>query len=474
MKKLLFFLWFTGFVCTAMSQTDPVLMRINNKPVTLSEFEYNYNKNNSEGVLDKKNVDEYVELFINYKLKVEAALDARLDTTSSFRKEFRTYRDQQIQPLLVPQTRMEEECRKYYDRMKANLQGKDVILPAHIFIRVKQNADKDEQAKLKERIDSVFHALENGADFAELAKKISQDPQSAPRGGTLSWIGPNQTLKEFEDVAYSLEKGDISQPFLSTVGYHIVKMMDRKELEPYEELKPSISRFLESKGIKNQLTAQALDSIASSNGNGKSVEQILDEETERLCAEDKNLKYLVQEYHDGLLLYEICNREVWEPAAKDTLGMESFFKKNKKMYAWDKPRYNGMIYYCQNEKDVKAVKKTLKKVSPEQWTTVVREKFNKDSVTVRMEKGLFKQGDNRNIDILGLKVKKLKPKPIDGFPYVGIIGQRLKKGPKDWSDVSAQVATDYQRHCENQFVEKLRNKYKVEVDKEVLKSVKKH
>ena len=64
--------------------------------------------------------------------------------------------------------------------------------------------------------------------------------------------------------------------------------------------------------------------------------------------------------------------------------------------------------------------------------------------------------------------------PESWYPYVGIIGQRLKKGPKDWSDVSAQVATDYQRHCENQFVEKLREKYKVEVDKEVLKSVKKH
>ena len=160
MKKFLLFLWFTGFVCSAMSQTDPVLMRINNKPITLSEFEYNYNKNNSEGVLDKKTVEEYVDLFINYKLKVEAALDAKLDTLSSFRKEFRAYRDQQIQPLLVPQTRMEEECRKYYDRMKANLQGKDVILPAHIFLRVKQNASKEEQIKAKERIDSIFQAIE--------------------------------------------------------------------------------------------------------------------------------------------------------------------------------------------------------------------------------------------------------------------------------------------------------------------------
>lgn len=474
MKKTLFFLWLVGFACASMAQTDPVLMRINGKPVTRSEFEYNYNKNNSEEVLDKKTVEEYVDLFVNYKLKVQAALDAKLDTAESFRKEFRTYRDQQIQPLLVPQTRMEEECKKYYDRMKANLQGKDVILPAHIFLRLKQNASKEEQARLKERIDSAFQAIENGAEFETIAKEISQDPQSAARGGVLSWIGPNQTLKEFEEVAYSLNKDEISKPFLSTVGFHIIKMKDRKELESYEELKTSISRFLESKGIKNQLAAETLDSIAAKGGEEKSVEQILDEETERLCAQNKELKYLVQEYHDGLLLYEICNRDVWEPASKDTLGMEGFFKKNKKLYAWKKPRYNGMIYYCKNKKDVKAVRKALKRIEPEQWTNVIQELFNKDSVAVRMEKGLFQQGQNRNVDVLGLKIKKLKPRPIDGYPYVGIIGDRLKKGPKEWTDVGAQVITDYQRHCENEFVEGLRDKYEVEIDKEVLKTVNKH
>lgn len=456
-----------------MAQADAVLMRINGKPITRGEFEYNYNKNNAEGVLDKKNVDEYTELFINYKLKVEAALDAKLDTMAGFRNEFRTYRDQQIQPLLVPQAQMEQECRSYYDRMKANLQGKDVILPAHIFLRIKQDASEEDVARVKARMDSVYQALVDGADFAELAKTISQDKTSATKGGTLSWIGPNQTLKEFEDVAYSLSKDEYSEPFLSTVGYHIVKLLDRKELETYEELKPSITRYLESRGLSNRLVAMTLDSIAAESGNEKSVEQILDEETARLCAENAALKYLIQEYHDGLLLYEICNREVWIPAAKDTLGMESYFKKNKKKYAWNKPRYSGMIYYCRNEKDVKAVKKALKRVKPEQWTAEVRKQFNQDSVTVRMEKRLFQQGENRNVDILGLKTKKGKLEPMEGFPYVGIIGKRLKKGPKEWTDVSAEVVTDYQRQCENEFVAELRQKYKVEVDKDVLKTVNK-
>ncbi len=82
----------------AAAQDDPVVLRINGKDVPRSEFEYNFNKNNAEGVLDKKNLDEYVNLFINYKRKVEAAKEAGFDTLTSFRKEFRTYRDQQLRP----------------------------------------------------------------------------------------------------------------------------------------------------------------------------------------------------------------------------------------------------------------------------------------------------------------------------------------------------------------------------------------
>lgn len=86
---------------TAFAQKDPTIMTINGQPVSRSEFEYSYNKNNAEGVIDKKSVDEYVDLFINYKLKVQAALDAHLDTLTSFKKEFLSYRDQQVLPSLL-------------------------------------------------------------------------------------------------------------------------------------------------------------------------------------------------------------------------------------------------------------------------------------------------------------------------------------------------------------------------------------
>lgn len=474
MKKILCSFLFLVAGIGANAQDDPIVMHVNGQPVPRSEFEYNYNKNNSEGVLDKKNVEEYARLFVNYKLKVQAALDNHLDTLSSYQKEFHQYRDQQIRPLLIPHNAMEDECKKYYDQMLASLQGKELLQPAHIFLRVPQAATEDVQAAAKARIDSVAQELKNGADFAELAKKVSQDPGSAARGGLLPWIGPNQTLKEFEDVAYSLEVGQVSEPFLSTVGYHIIKLMDKKPLESYDELKENIRRYLESQGLENQLAAQVLDSMAQQSSPQKTVEEILDEETERLCAQDNELKYLVQEYHDGLLLFEECSRNVWEPASKDTMGIASYFKANKKKYAWKEPHFRGLVYYCKNQADVKAVKKCLKGVPEDKWTATIREQFNKDSVMVRMERRLFKKGDNANVDVLALKDKSAKLNPLKDFPYAAVVGKVLKKGPEEWTDISNQVVTDYQRMREDEYVADLRKRYPVEIHEDVLKTVNNH
>ena len=473
MKKILLPI-LLSCVLGAHAQEDPIVMHINGTPVTRSEFEYNYNKNNSEDVLDKKDVKEYAQLFVNYKLKVLAAMDAHLDTLSSFQKEFRMYRDQQIRPLLIPENAVEDECRAYYERMLSSLGGKELIQPAHIFLRLVQTADEQAQKEARARIDSIYQELKGGADFAELAKACSQDPQTAARGGMLPWIGPNQTLKEFEDVAYSLSVGEYSEPFLSTVGYHIVKLLGKKPLESYEELHPNIKRYLEGQGLEDQLAAQLLDSLAKNSEPQKTVEEILDEETERLCAKDSDLKYLVQEYHDGLLLFELCNREVWEPAKKDTLGMERYFKANRKKYAWDKPRFRGLAYYCKNEADVKAVAKAIKKVPEDKWVTTIREQFNKDSVTVRMDFRVFKEGDNKNVDALGLKVKGAETAPLKDFNFYGVFGKRLKKGPEKWTDVSNQVMNDYQRMREDEYVEALRKKYTVEIHDEVLPTVNNH
>lgn len=462
-------------VAIAQQNDDPVVMTVAGEPITRSEFEYNFNKNNTDAVVDRKSVREYADLFAVYKMKVRAALDARMDTASAFQKEFRHYRDLQVRPLLVPDVVVEKQCQDYYEGMLQALGGKDLIRPAHILVLVPQNADVQVQEAKKQLADSIYNALLQGVAFEELAHKHSDDVQTGKNGGALPWIGPGNTLKEFEDVAYALQEGEMSKPFLTPVGYHIVKMLERKQLEPFDSLHPQIHRFMERRGVHERLAVDALDSIVKKYNGQYTTDQILDMETERLCADNMELRYLVKEYHDGLLLYELCSTQIWEPAKTDTLGLENYFKQNKKNYAWDTPHFSGMVFYCKEKADVKLVKKLLKKEKDDaKWIAVVREHFNKDSVMVRMDKRLFAKGDHNNVDAIVFKVKGTEVKPLEGFSHIGYVGKVLKKGPEKWTEVGAKVVQDYQKAQEDKFVEELRKKYPVVIYEDVLSTVNNH
>lgn len=475
MKHITYLLSFGFYLFsqTVLAQgSDPVVMRINGKDVTRSEFEYNYNKNNTDGVIDKKTVEEYADLFINYKLKVCAALDAHLDTLTSYQEEFRSYRDQQVRPLLVSPEAEEKEVRAYYDQMLAQLEGKQLIQPAHIYVRLTQQATAEQQAAAKTRIDSIYQALKSGADFAELAAKTSDDKATGMRGGVIGWIGPHQLLKEIEDAAYALKVGETSAPVHSNVGWHIMKLMAERPLEPYDTLAPRILQFLEQRGIKDKIANELVDSLAKQSG--RTVEQVMDDASDRFAAQDEELKYLIQEYHDGLLLYEICQRQVWEPAARDTAALMTYFKANKKKYAFEKPHFAGALLQARTPEVLKQAKKALKGKAEEQWANIIKSQFNADSVQVRFERRVFQQGENALVDSLALGIKQGKTRINKNFPAVGIAGRKLKKGPQRWTDVSAQVIQDYQSKKEQEFVEELRRRYRFEVFKEALNTVNKH
>ena len=320
-----------AFAITAGAQTsDPVVMTINGQNVTRSEFEYSYNKNNGDEVIEKTTVEQYVPLFVNYKLKVAAALDARLDTLASFKQEFAKYRDQQVRPTIVTSEDVENEARKIYDDRQKMIGDKGLIRPAHILIRLAQKASSAAQDSAKARIDSIYACLRSGADFADLATRLSQDPGSAKRGGLLPWICIGQTLKEFEDVAFSLNKGEMSKPFLSPVGYHIVKMTDRKQLEPYDSLRANIITFIEKRNLRDAIAQRKVSEMVKSSNGQLTAAEIMQQKADSLAKVDEAMKYLIQEYHDGLLLFEVSNREVWEKAAADSVGQMKWYKKYRK------------------------------------------------------------------------------------------------------------------------------------------------
>ena len=320
-----------AFAITAGAQTsDPVVMTINGQNVTRSEFEYSYNKNNGDEVIEKTTVEQYVPLFVNYKLKVAAALDARLDTLASFKQEFAKYRDQQVRPTIVTSEDVENEARRIYADRLNMIGDKGLIRPAHILMRLAQKASRAAQDSAKMRIDSIYACLQRGEDFADLATRFSQDPGSAKRGGLLPWICTGQTLKEFEDVAFALNKGETSKPFLSPVGYHIVKMTDRKQLEPYDSLRANIINFIEKRNLRDAIAQRKVSEMVKSSDGRLTVAEVMQQKADSLAKADEAMKYLIQEYHDGLLLFEVSNREVWEKAAADSVGQMKWYKKYRK------------------------------------------------------------------------------------------------------------------------------------------------
>ena len=461
-----------GFTTASAQSSDPVIMVVNGQPVPRSEFEYSFNKNNAEGVIDKKNVEEYLDLFINYKLKVEAAKEAKLDTMTSFKEEFASYRDQQIRPVFINDADVEAEAQKIYKETQTRIDSMGgMIKPAHILLLVGQKATVEQQNATKVRIDSIYNALKKGADFGELARRLSQDKGSAAQGGELPWLTKGQTLKEFDEVAYSLAKGEMSAPILSPAGYHIILMKDKGNFFPYDSVHADILRFIDQRGLRESIIDNKLKEIAAEQH--VTTAQLLDAKAAEMSAEDLDLKYLIQEYHDGLLLYEISNSTVWDKAAKDEAGLASYFNKNKKKYKWEQPRFKGIAYHVKDVADLKAVKAAVKNLPFDQWAEKLRTTFNNDSVLrIRVEKGIFKQGDNALVDREIFK-KDTTVKQLKDYPYDAVFGKKLK-APQSYQDVRNLVLTDYQEQLEKEWVAGLRKKYAVKVDETVLKTVNKH
>lgn len=462
MRKLFLLLAFSVSTALWAQSSDPVIMTINGVDVPRSEFEYSFNKNNSDAVIDKKSVDEYADLFVIYKLKVAAALDAKLDTMASFKEEYTTYRNQQVTPTMVSDAEVLNEARRIYDRTKEMIGPRGLVKPAHIVVELNTKASAQEQEKAKQRIDSIYQALKRGADF---------------NGEELPWIMPGQTFKEFEDVIYSLQKGEMSQPFLTPVGYHIVLMKDRKQLEPFDSLKHNIVQQLERRGIREEILQARLNHLVEQSQGTMTQAEVIDKRSDSLAAVNEEMKYLFKEYHDGLLLYEISNREVWEKASSDEGALQAWFKSHRKDYTWDQPRYKGIAYHVKTKQDVKAVKNCVKRLPFEQWAEALRSTFNPDSIIrIRVEKGLFKPGDNATIDRMVFKqlpASETRDASLNDYPIDAVYGKKLKR-PDDYQDVRQQVIEDYQDYLEQTWVASLRKRYPVEIHQEILKTVNKH
>lgn len=213
--------------------TDQVLMNIAGENITKSEFLGVYQKNNTKGeAIDKKSLDEYLDLFINFKLKVKAAEVLGLDTIKSFRDELGGYRKQLAQPYLIDENANMALLDEAYKR-----KGED-IRASHILIRVDKNALPADTLAAYNKAMQIRKMLLKGENFGKLASETSDDQSAKDRQqegrtirgnkGDLGYFTVFDMVYAFETGAYRTKIGEISMPIRSEFGYHLIKVTDRK------------------------------------------------------------------------------------------------------------------------------------------------------------------------------------------------------------------------------------------------------
>jgi peptidyl-prolyl cis-trans isomerase SurA len=643
MKRAVSLFCFLAFlpVCFAQSN-DPILMKIAGKDVTKSEFEYVWNKNNTKTALDKRSPGEYVDLFVNFKLKVAEAESQGIDTTQAFISELAGYRRQLIAPYLTDKEAEEALVKLCYDRFREYvevshlllkvssdatpedtlriyrkvmglyqriLKGEDFaklaeenseddskknggylgfttglrsVFPfengifntpvgkysvpfrtqfgyhivkvisrrpanggyrsAHIMKAVSAKASPEEQAAAKDSIFEIYNALKSGGDFTKFATQQSDDKVAAERNGEYGLKYCGSLPIEYEDNVYKLKVGDFSEPFHSKYGWHIVKALEFQPYPSMEKMRNEINGYIsqnecskagrkslverlkkeynytfikenfnafvkageqlratgDSAAIKALAVSEApLFKIGEQSISQKSFAAALAQSPKAsnnlgeayanyvqgkiLAYEDSHLesKYpefgrLMQEYRDGLLLFEVSNREVWEKASQDTAGLANYFAENKDKYNWEKPHYKGFIILCANAAVAKKAKKIAGKLPADSLAVVLKRTFNNNSVTlVKVQRGLFAQGENVHVDFLAFK--QAKPEETNkNFPKAFLKGYILQKGPESYTDVCGLVVSDYQNYLEEKWIQHLKGKYKVVIDKDVLNTVNKN
>jgi peptidyl-prolyl cis-trans isomerase SurA len=202
------------------------LMTIGNEDIFADEFLHLLNKNrqfqDKENKISPEGFDENLDLFIGYKLKVKEAENMGLDTLEEFRREYEVFKEDLIQPYLIKNSLQQGELVKAYNRMN------EVVNASHILLQFPSNASREDTIAVYSMAQKLKAEAEAGADFGELALEYSEDPSVQDNKGNLGYFTSLQMVYPFEDAAFELEIGEISDPILTNFGYHVIKLENRK------------------------------------------------------------------------------------------------------------------------------------------------------------------------------------------------------------------------------------------------------
>ncbi len=631
---------------------DRTLLEIDNEKIDADEFIHIFKKNaGNNGNVTRKDVDEYMDLFVNFKLKVHEGQALGLDTSRSFKQEIAGYRKQLAQPYLSDKSIEDELVKEAYDRMQYDVNVSHILITvssnaspedtlkawnkineaykratkgenfskladeysqdpsvaknhgdlgyctvfglvyefetamyntkpgeisapfrtkfgyhilkvndkrpakgrykiAHIMIVSPQDATDEQKKEAKETINDVYAQLKQGADFAKMADEYSADRRTAVKGGELGWISVGgRMIREFEEAAFNIKNvGDISEIVSTGYGYHIIKLLEKEPIKSFDECKAElkskvsgnmrsykgrdvvIANLKKEYGVKDMqkkiapfYKSYVTDSIFSGTWEidstlklDKIIFQIKDEKyTEKDFAqylmkfnikqdpvdikmlvqnaykqfgdkciieyEEKHLeekypsfRYLMKEYHDGILLFALTNEAVWNKAIADTMGLEAYYETVKDNYKWG-DRYYVQTFKCKDEKTAIALLDAFSHNNPLKKDNIISKLNAKDSTAVVVgESALSEKGQSLLVDN-AIREHKVNQDTVQAIyrNKDNIVTWITYQQPrtKELSEIRGIVTAAYQDYLEKLWIESLRKKYTVKIHNEMLDQI---
>ena len=627
------------FLFSQNKDTD-ILLKIEGNPVTTSEFLRIYEKNNTPPSKKADSLEDYLDLFINFKLKVLEAERRGLDTTQSFKKELNRYRDELAKSYLKKKPIVDSLLKESYRRKKRQVNVSHILIKidknaspqdtakaynqamsirrkiidgesfqklarrysddpsqkknkgklgyieafqtvypfesaaysldsgeiskpvrtkygyhiiknngfrknpgqvkvAHIMLAKPKNTSQASQKKLKDSIFNIYNELDNGADFAKMARKHSADKRSARNGGVLPWFKTGKMIPAFENVAFSLEeKGAVSKPLKTEYGWHIIKLIDKKKIGSFGDKKQKLKQQLRKSGrmdiakekkvneLKEEYQYKQVSGLESffsvtdtsgfdiaainspdeyvfsladtaftnhtfakyinKNIKDKSVssprafvknqyaefvrDKILKYEKKRLEQEYPEFRHLMQEYKNGILLFNLTDKLVWSKAANDTASLKKYYEKHKENYRRG-PKLKATTYTYQSNKCKRKLRRYLRRKERKNYEHAdIIKKLSDNNLNAEIVNELtYTENDTGYVATLFDEHETLANisdiHHIKKDNKIVYIDKKIPSGIKSFKEAKGVIIADYQNKLEKDWEKELRDKYDFQINR---------
>ncbi|MBC8034421.1 MAG: peptidylprolyl isomerase [Chitinophagaceae bacterium] len=569
MKNLIIFsLLFTSFQTAAQS-----LFNYGDHQVSAQEFLRAYNKNAGPEKPTEKSYREYLDLYIRFKLKVQAAYDKKMDTLTNQIAELQNFRMQVAEGFMKDDSSLQALGDEAFLRSRKDIRLAHIFIPCpandtltaykkamaawkalgkktafakvaaafssdsasfarggdigfvtvftlpypleslaystpvgrfskpfrsnagyHIFKNLEErsaigkivvaqiellfppDATDSIRKAIGVRADSIYTALQQGADFKELAAKWSDDMSSHQSGGQLSPFGVGSYEPAFEEPAFALKTdGDITRPLQTSTGYHIVK---RLSLVPVNDNQDSTDaraaltmqvRTDARMNISRQLFVRKAYQLTKLNKDEFDESKLLEYYKANLETFNPDFDLQIREFKEGNLLFEIMQSGIWEKAANDSVGLKKFFEANKGKYQWE-PSADVIVFSCNDSATAIAVRSSFS-INTAGWRDLVKENEGK----AQADSGRYELNQLPVKDLSAIKAGIItqpvenKAENTTSFLYVKKVYSN--KMPRSFNDARGFALNDYQAQLEEEWLTELKRKYPVKIDEGVLKSL---